>query len=460
MSTTPSRRPRPGLAIAAAATLVGGVVVLLPSAAVAGGDPQGGGHSHGGGHDGGHGQGPGGGHRHEGRSVIFVNGDGMGAAHREAARLDQEGFDGRLAMDSLPVAGLQTTDARDPEDTVTDSAAAASAWATGVKTYNGAISVDVDGEPLLPLGTEAAQAGLSTGLVTTAQVTDASPAAFFSNSTDRYAQDDIARQYLEVSRPQVVLGGGEDWWLPAGDEGEHAPRTGDTEDPEVSRSTQGDLVEQAEELGYDHVSTAEELAASDADQLLGLFANEEMFQQRPEGQGDEFDPEVSLADMTTRALDVLSEDEDGFFLLVEEEAVDEMSHVNNGARVLEAMRSLDAAVEVARAFVAEHPDTLLIVTGDHECGGLSIEDVDPTDESGPNGTLEQEVPIDGETESGEDGPFTVAGAEEHDFALDWTTTGHTGVPTVLTAEGPGSEALGGYQPNTHLHEVMREVLLG
>src|SRR4051794_21207914 len=140
-----SRRSR-GLPAALAATLVGGGLVLLPSAASAEPDEDG------------------------VRNVIFVNGDGMSAAHREAGRLDQVGFDGQLAMNSLPVTGLQTTDPRDPVKTVTDSAAAASAWATGAKTYNGAISVDVNGNPLPTIGAEAAAAGLATGLVTTAQV--------------------------------------------------------------------------------------------------------------------------------------------------------------------------------------------------------------------------------------------------------------------------------------------------
>jgi alkaline phosphatase len=438
MSTTTSGHlRRRALPICMTATLVGGALVLSPALAAAG--------------DGGHGDGA--------RSVIFINGDGMSAAQREAGRLDQEGFDGQLAMNSLPVTGLQTTDPRDPEDTVTDSAAGASAWATGVKTYNGAVSVDVDGNPLPTIGQEAHQAGLATGLVTTAQVTDATPAAFFSNSTDRAAQDDIARQYLEVSKPQVILGGGEDWWLPAGDEGTYAPRTGDTEDPEVSRSTQGDLVAQAQGLGYEYVSTAEEFAAADSDHLLGLFANEEMFQMRPEGEGDEYSPVVPLADMATKALDVLSQDEDGFFLLIEEEGVDEMAHDNNGTRMLQALRALDAAVEVAQAYVEEHPDTLLIVTGDHETGGLTIEDVDPEDESGPGGTLPQDTPAGGDTVSGEDGPFAVAGSDDHDFALDWTTTAHTGAPTVVTASGPGSEELIGYYPNTHLHGVIRAALL-
>jgi alkaline phosphatase len=135
-----------------------------------------------------------------------------------------------------------------------------------------------------------------------------------------------------------------------------------------------------------------------------------------------------------------------------------MSHDNNGTRMLEAMRSLDAAVEVARAYVAEHPDTLLIVTGDHECGGLTIEDVDAEDESGPGGTLAGVPANEDGTVSGEDGPFPVA-ENDKTFVLDWTTTSHTGAPTVVTAEGPRSRELTGYYPNTHLHEVMREVLV-
>jgi alkaline phosphatase len=346
----------------------------------------------------------------------------MGAAHREAARLDQHGRDGALVMDSMPVAGHQSTSSADPYEMVTDSAAAASAWATGERTSNGAISVDVDGNPLPTLGADAKAAGRATGLVTTAQVTDASPAAFFSNTGDRHQQHDIARQYLEVTRPDVILGGGQDWWLPDG-------------------SGQDDLIARAEEAGYEHVADAEGLAAADGDRLLGLFADEEMFLPRPEGEGDEYAPAVSLADMTTKALDVLSRDPDGFFLVVEEEAVDEMSHVNNGTLMLQAMRSLEETVRVAREYVTQHPDTLLIVTGDHESGGLTVEDVDDS------------------TDDDEDGPFPVAG-DDRAFVLDWATTAHTGAPTPVTAEGPGSQELTGSYPNTHLHQVMQQALTG
>jgi alkaline phosphatase len=400
----------------------------------------------------------GGGDDTKARSVIFINGDGMAAAQREAARLDQVGLNGELGMDSLPVSGLQTTDSADPAATITDSAAAASAWATGQKTYNGAISVDLAGNPLPVLGAEAKQAGRATGLVTTAQVTDATPAAFFSATANRGNQDDIARQYLEVTKPDVILGGGEDWWLPAGSPGAF-PDAPAVDPEEGSRSTKGDLVAQAQEAGYQYVTNAGELAAADGDRLLGLFANEEMFQQRPEGEGDEFDPVVPLATMTTKALDVLSRDQDGFFLLVEEEAVDEMGHQNNGARMLESMRSLEAAVQVARDYVGEHPDTLLIVTGDHESGGMTIEDVGADDESGPGGTLAAGTPGEADTPSGEDGPFPVAGSDKK-FVLDWTTGSHSGVPTPVTAEGPGSERLSGHYPNTHLHEVVRDIVVG
>ncbi|WP_433825869.1 alkaline phosphatase [Actinoplanes sp. CA-015351] len=370
------------------------------------------------------------------RNVIFINGDGMAAAHREAARLYYAGLNGRLVMDQLPYSGQLTTSPDDPETAITDSAAGASAWATGVATYNGAISVDTDGNPLPTLGAQAKAAGKATGLVTTAQVTDASPAAFFSNAVDRAAQDDIARQYLERSKPDVILGGGEDWWLPAGTPGAYPDQP--AEDPaEGSRGTKGNLINQAKAAGYQYVSTPRQLAAARPGKLLGLFANEEMFQQRAEGAGDIYSPVVSLSAMTKKALQNLSADRDGFFLLIEEEAVDEFAHNNNARRTLQAMGELDKAVAVARAYAANHRDTLVVVTGDHETGGLAIEDVDAADES-----------VD------EDGPFAVHGTG-FQFFVDWTTKSHTGQSVPVTAFGPGAERFTGQHPNTYVHEILQ-----
>ena len=284
-----------------------------------------------------------------GKSVIFINGDGMSAAHREAGRLSLAGLDGSLQMDQLPVSGMLTTDSRDPKSFVTDSAAAATAWATGEKTYNGAISVDVDKKPLPILGQQAKEAGKATGLVTTAQVTDASPAAWFSQTPDRASQDEIARQYLEQSKPDVILGGGEDWWYPQGSAG--AFPDAPAEDPEEgSRGTKGNLVDQAKSLGYTYASSADELTAASGDKLLGLFSNEEMFQQKPEGQGDVYAPVVDLGTMTKKALDTLGTSDNGFFLFVEEEGVDEFSHNNNATKVLYSMQQLENAVAVRWMF--------------------------------------------------------------------------------------------------------------
>ncbi|GGN98494.1 alkaline phosphatase [Actinoplanes lobatus] len=377
------------------------------------------------------------------RNVIFINGDGMGAAHREAARLYHLGQGGRLAMDRLPYSGQLTTSPKDPASEITDSAAGATAWATGQRTYNGAISVDTARRPLPTLGAQAKAAGRATGLVTTAQVTDASPAAFYANAVDRDAQDDIARQYLEKSKPDVILGGGEDWWLPKGNPGAYPDKP--AADPtEASRGTEGNLISRARSAGYQYVSTPAQLAAAGPGKLLGLFANEEMFQQRAEGKGDAYQPVVSLPTMTSKALDVLSADPDGFFLFVEEEAVDEFAHQNNATRVLQAMWQLDRTVAVARAYADAHPDTLVVVAGDHETGGLSVEAVDPKDESGTG-------------KSAEDGPFAVKGTKLR-FTMDWTTTAHTGEDVPVTAVGPQAGKFTGKHPNTHVYDVLAPIL--
>lgn len=387
------------------------------------------------------------------KNVILLVGDGLSIAAREAIRLWTVGQDGELAMDSLRYAGWTHTDSLDPEEAVTDSAAAATAFAAGIRTYNGAVSVDIDGEPVPTLLEYAKALRKSTGLVTTAQVTDATPAAFGSHVPDRGAQTEIARQFIEETQPDVILGGGEDWWYPVGDPGAYPDDPADPR-PEVSKSTIGNLVEQAEAEGYDYVSTADELAATDADRILGLFANEEMFEQFPEGQGDEYAPVVPLATMTTKALDVLSDDRHGFFLMVEEEAIDEMAHANNAPLTLESGRAFDEAVAVAQDFAASHRNTLIVVVGDHETGGLQIENVSDADESGDPDSTSATV-----LQSLEDGPFPIANSDL-EFTIDWTTSGHTGAATPVTAEGPGAVNLARVQDNTNVFDVILNAMRG
>jgi alkaline phosphatase len=386
-------------------------------------------------------------HRGQGhaRNVIVLQGDGMAAAQRDLIRLvtvgNKQGHD--LVMNRLDHTGLVHTDPADPEEAVTDSAAAATAFSTGYKSFNGAIGVDAQGRARPTLLEDARRAGKATGLVTTSQVTDATPAAYAAHVSDRGKQSEIARQYLERSKPDVILGGGEDFWYPPGTAGAH-PDHPATDPSEESKGDRGNLVERARALGYRTVSTREDLRRARGPKLLGLFANEEMFEHREEGHGDLYDPLVPLPEMATKALNVLSRDRDGLFVLIEEEGIDEMAHENNAGLMVKAGQALDRTVAVAVAFARRHPSTLIVVQGDHETGGLTIENPDDEDESG--------VEL-----SREDGPFTVRGTDLKVFA-DWTTGQHTGADTPITASGPGSKRFDGVIDNTDVHDAIEAAM--
>ncbi|MEI2360859.1 alkaline phosphatase [Priestia megaterium] len=375
------------------------------------------------------------------KNVILFVGDGMGTDHRDAIRLAAVGANGKLAMDDMPAVGRVHTSSGN--SFVTDSAAAATAMASGVKSYNGAIGVNMKGKPVQTVLEKAKLAGKTTGLVTTSQVTDATPAAFGAHVKDRSAQSDIAKQYLENSKVDVILGGGEDYWYPKGNEGAHsdAPPEDKTEE---SKGTQGNLVNKAQKLGYTYVNNENELKYAKGTKLLGLFANEEMFQQAPEGQGDVYNPQVSLKDMTNKAINTLSQNKKGFFLVVEEEAIDEMAHNNNAELMIKAGKQLDDTVKMAKAYAKTHPDTLVLVTADHATGGLALEKVDNKD----NGENEA---------SKEDGPFAIAHSKEQ-FVADWTTEEHTSSDVPLNAMGAGSERFTGVYENTYLHDALLKAM--
>ncbi len=385
------------------------------------------------------------------RNLILLIGDGMGAAHRFAGQLLLAGRFGTLAMDRLPHRGQMGTLSLDPESFVTDSAAAATAIAAGVKTVNGAVAVDPDGRPRTTLHELARRAGKATGLVTTCQVTDATPAAFGAHVIHRSDQSEIARQYLEQSGIDVILGGGGAWWLP-----EHGPSPfGETWEAR-NRGRHGDLVAEAIGRGYRHVDNARALARAARDpaapRLLGLFAAQEMFVQSAEGEGDAYDPSVSLADMTAAALDVLSRNREGFVLMVEESAIDRMAHRNNAPLTIKGVLELDRAVQVALAFAERHADTLVIVAADHETGGLAI--------AGSGDTPYPYEPGGGLLDTllaGEDGPFPVADSG-YGFVVGWATTGHTAAAVPVTAAGPGAEQVSGLIENTDLFTTMATAL--
>ena len=178
-----------------------------------------------------------------------------------------------------------------------------------------------------------------------------------------------------------------------------------------------------------------------------------MFQQAPEGEGAVYDPPVSLSEMTQKAIGILSQDPDGFFLMVEEEGIDEMAHQSNAELVIEAGKQLDEAVKIGKSFAAVDADTLVIVAADHETGSLAIEDTNEI-QSDPDYPNES-----GEGRTSEDGPFQVAASDKR-LLVDWTTTNHTAEDVPVTAMGPGGEGLVGVYENTHVHDAMLSALFG
>jgi alkaline phosphatase len=369
------------------------------------------------------------------RNVILILGSGLGKAQHDFLQLAIAGPTGRLAMDrlsdSMGAGGTVT-----PVDPVSDAAAGATTLSTGMPTAPGAIGVDADGEALTTVLEHARDAGKATGLVTTAEVTDPTVAAFAAHvaprpvlpEQDEQEQDEreqdeddeegavertIARQYLEETRVDVILGGGAAWWP--------------------------DLVGQARSLGYTTVADPVALRTATAERLLGLFADGPMFEPGRTGEG-RYAPAVPLPEMTRAALAALDRREAGFFLVVDEAGIDAMAREGNGAQVLEAGRALDASVQAALDFQAVNPGTLIVVVGDHETGGLSLTLADP-------GTIR----------AGADGPFPVTDSDQ-ELWLRWTRKGPTNGPVPVTASGPGAEAFRGGMANTQIFPELLEAM--
>ncbi|NIM93870.1 MAG: alkaline phosphatase [Anaerolineales bacterium] len=350
------------------------------------------------------------------RNVILFIGDGMGEGHRLGASWLAVGDTGTLTMDSLPVSGI--ADPRSVDLRVVDSASSATAMATGVKTLNDRIAVDRDGNPLQTILEMSQVCGKATGLVTNVQLSHATPAVFAAHVRNRGDMIEISRQMMETG-VDVLLGGGEDEFLPKGVPGCH-PETGERRDGL-------NLVEDAIEAGYELVCDAESLAKvpSSTTHLLGFFADEGM--KRP------YSP--SLAEMTTKAIDILSQDPEGFFLMVEGGQIDWASHDNDSEDTLMDVIGFDEAVAVAVSFADSDGETLVIVTADHETGGLAV-----SQSSENMGAWFEEFSMPDGTP----------------FYLGWSSTSHTRAAIPTTAMGPGSDGLAGRYESTHIFKVMRD----
>jgi alkaline phosphatase len=340
------------------------------------------------------------------RNIILFIGDGMGLSHLAAARTHLVGAEGRLYLETMPVTGLVLTHAVD--DLITDSAAAGTALATGVKTTNGSIGVDANGNNRPSILEAARDAGLSTGLVTTTDLADATPAAFAAHVAHRRMKSEIAVQMIRA-RVNVLFGEGAHFY----------PKT----DPRSARNDEVNPVTLAQELGYTCVYSREDLIKADANFLLGLFEDLTTDRMKIDMKTPPHSP--SLAELTAKSLEVLSRNQQGFFLMVEDEGVDQGSHVNRPDYFIEHLRRLDEAVKVGIDFAHTDGHTLVLVTADHETGGLNL----------------------------------VGGShEDQSLQLAWATDRHTGQPVPLFAFGPHALHFTGLKDNTEIPKIIAELL--
>ena len=404
------------------------------------------------------------------RNVILVVADGCGPAAVGLGRM----VAGRpLALDSILVGALQT---RSASSRVTDSAAAATALATGVKTRNTVVGLDPEGRPLGSVLEAAVARGLATGLVTTSSLTDATPAGFLAHLEDRHEQDAIAAQVLERGL-DVLLGGGRDRFLP--------------EDRGGRRTDGRDLVAEARRRGVRVAGTPAELAAARETPLLGLFApgNIDLELDRDPAR------QPSLEEMLVKALALLEGRGAGFLLVAEGARIDDAGHDNDPAALARDVVATDRAVAAALAFARRDGRTLVVVVADHETGGLtlgrrvgseSVHDMRPEALLGarastwrmadsvlagadPVGVAERNTGFADLTEA--EKALLRASAGSRDSLLDalrdiesvraevaWSTGWHTATDVLLHAFGPGRERFAGLHDNTDVARIIAGLL--
>ena len=334
------------------------------------------------------------------KNVIFMIGDGTGIAQLYSGQLHEVGPNGYLHAQRLPITGIVKTHAED--DLITDSASGATAYSCGIKTKNGVIAQDSDGNECVTLLELSQKAGMKTGLIATSGVTHATPASFATHIDSRNKYSEIAEQLVE-SEVDVILGGGLEYFLPLDSAGS-------------SRADQLNLISNFEERGYSIVLNRQAMIEEDSDRIVGFFS--------PGGLPSK-NRIPSLSEMTSKAVENLSSKENGFFLLIEGSQIDWGGHANNTPYVLREVKDFDDAIGVVLSFAEQNPGTLVIVTADHETGGMTINEVN---------------------------------RENTVVDIAWTSTGHTGTPIPLMAYGPHAVEFSGWWDNTDIGKKVADLL--
>ena len=315
------------------------------------------------------------------RNIILMIGDGMGLNQMYAAYTANHGS---LAIERCQYVGLAKT--HSASGYITDSAAAATAIACGEKTDNGMLGQRPDGSPLKSMLKYAADNELSTGIVVTCELIHATPAAFVAQVDKRNKSEDIA-QFFARSKINVCIGGGRRFF--------------------ENRADNKNLTDSMKTKEFRVAYTMDEVKATQQGYLLGLLADVALESYPDRGE--------MLPESVNTAINILNQNKKGFFLMVEGSQIDWGAHGNEQNRVVNEVLDFDRAVKIAFDFAERDGQTLVIVTADHETGGMGI--------------------ANGNFQTGE-------------LTTTFFTKGHTGVPVPVYAFGPGAKKFTGIFENT------------
>ncbi len=319
------------------------------------------------------------------KNVILLIGDGMGPNQVAMARQSKGSA---LNMESMQYKGTFST--ANVDGGVTDSAAAGTALACGIKTKNGMVGMNAAKNTLPNIREYFADLGKKTGLVSTATITDATPAAFGAHVENRSSQNIIAIQFIK-NNIDLIMGGGAKYFS-------------------------SDLLELATEKGYTHITTKQQLLSTNSSKILGLFCEGGFPLYHNNGYTADM---PTLEQMTSKSIEILNRSTKGFFLMVEGAAIDSTGHSNLIDENITETLEFDKAVKIALDFAARDGNTLVIVTADHETGGLKFN------------------------------------AEEKSFYF--TSAGHTSANVPIFASGTGASKFTGDMKNTDLSFKIMEL---
>ncbi|MEQ1586647.1 MAG: alkaline phosphatase [Cyclobacteriaceae bacterium] len=322
------------------------------------------------------------------KNIILMVGDGMGTAQIYAGLTANKG---KLNLERCTTVGFHKNQASD--NYVTDSAAGATAFASGQTTYNGAIGVDATGKPIPTILEIAERNGLATGLIATCSITHATPACFISHQPSRSLDEAIALDFLKTDI-DVFIGGGRKYFS--------------------QRSDGLNLNDSLKGRGYQIANSIKEVQQITKGKLAAFLADEQQA-KFSEGRGDE------LVKSTEKAIQLLKGNKKGLFMMIEGSQIDWGGHSNDTQYIIDEMIDFDKAIGKVLDFAAADGNTLVIITADHETGGFSI--------------------VGGDMKTGKvEGKFT--------------TGNHTGVMIPVFAYGPGAEQFSGIYQNTEIYHKM------